>query len=114
MRSAIAAFAVATTALVATESSAQVVYVAGYAPAPAVVVGAPTVAYRPVSPVVAYSPVVSYGSVVAAPAPTPVVVARPTVVGGAVVTTRYRPFLGGAVSRVRYRYAPTTVVTPIY
>lgn len=109
MRLATALLAFVSLALFASESSAQFVYVTGYAPAPTVVVAPPTVAYRPVTPVVAYSPVVA-APVVAAP----VAVARPVVVGGPVVTTRYRPFLGGTVSRVRYRYAPTTVVTPLY
>ncbi|QDT68428.1 hypothetical protein MalM25_13500 [Planctomycetes bacterium MalM25] len=86
-------------------AEAQYVYVAGYAPAPVYVSPAPTVVYRPVTPVVAYSPVIA--------APAPVAVA-PAVVGGPVVTTRYRPFLGGTVTRVRYRYAPAAVYTPIY
>lgn len=101
----------------ANEAKAQLVYVTNYAPAPAVVYAAPQVAYRPVTPFMAYSPViapapvVAYSPVVAAPvvvAPAPV-----AVVGGPVITTRYRPFLGGTVSRVRYRYAPR-ILTPIY
>ena len=58
------------------------------APAPVVVAPAPTVVYRPV---------------IAAPAP----VYAPAVVPAAtpVVTTRYRPILGGTVTRARY-YSP--------
>ena len=105
MRSALLAAAACLTLLVA-ESDAQFVYVTNYAPAPVYVAPpAPTVVYRPVAPAVAYSPVV------AAP---PVAVATPTVVASPVVTTRYRPFLGRTVSRVRYYYTPTTVVTPLY
>ncbi|MEQ8849564.1 hypothetical protein [Botrimarina sp.] len=92
-------------------ADAQVVVVSGYAPAPVVTYRpvAPAVAYRPVAPVVAYSPVVAP---VAAPA-TPVAV-RSTFTATPVVHTRYRPILGGTVSRVRYHYTPTTVVTPLY
>ncbi|TWT48788.1 hypothetical protein [Botrimarina hoheduenensis] len=81
-----------------------------YAPivAPPVVVApvAPTIVYRPVTPYFAAQPVVATvpAPVVAVPAPT----LQP------VVTTRYRPILGGAVSRVRYRYAPGVVVAPLY
>lgn len=113
----IAAAVLAAGTLASNEAKAQLVYVTNYAPAPAVVYAAPQVAYRPVTPMVAYSPVVApapmvaYSPVVAAPvaiAPAPV-----AVFGGPVITTRYRPFLGGTVSRVRYRYAPRVVV-PIY
>ena len=90
-------------------AEAQFVYVAGYAPTPVVVAPAPVRVYRPVTPVVAYSPVVTAPPVVAAPAP---VAVAPAVVSTPVVTTRYRPFLGGTVTRVRYHYAP--VYTPFY
>lgn len=70
--------------------------------------------YAPAAPVVSYAPV-------AVPAAAPVVyttryapaytVPRPvvtTVAPAAVVRTRYRPFVGRSVTRVRYRYAPVT------
>ncbi|MCA9229447.1 MAG: hypothetical protein KDA57_02250 [Planctomycetales bacterium] len=55
-------------------------------------------------PVTVYSPPVVYTphAVYYAPAPAPVVY-QPT----AQVRTRYRPILGGTVTRVRYGYAPT-------
>lgn len=93
----IAAAALAAVSFCAAGAKAQFVYVTGYAPAP-VVVAQPTVVYRPATPVVTYSPVVA--------APVPV---APVVVGGPVVTTRYRPFLGGTVTRVRYGYTPAIV-----
>ena len=67
----------------------------------------PTVAYQPVAPVqqVVYQPVVQPTTVYYAPAPAPVV-ASP------VVTTRYRPFLGGNITRVRYVYSPVTYAAP--
>lgn len=65
----------------------QPVATTAYYPAPA---PQPTVAYYP-QPAVAYYP-------------PPVPVYQPT----ARVVTRYRPFLGGTVSRVRYGYAPVT------
>jgi len=92
--------AFATAAIAAAEARAQVVI----AYSPAVVAPAPVVAYRPVTPVVAYAPIV------AAP---PMAVTR-AYTATPVVTTRYRPILGGTVSRVRYRYHPTTIVTPLY
>jgi len=77
---------------------AQAQYVTYYSPvaAPSVVVHhpvvAPTVVYRPAVPSVSYS--YSVGRpVYSAPVVAPVAVAR----------TRYRPFWGGAVTRVRYR-----------
>lgn len=82
---------------------AQYVYVTGYAPS--YVAPAPTVVYRPVQPVVYHSPVVQ----VAAPAP---VVYHSPVVAAPVVTTRWRPILGGTVTRVRYGYAPAPVYYP--
>jgi len=81
------------------EVQAQVPYVTYYQPA--VLYRQPTVVYR--QPVVVYQApvVVAPRAVYYAPAPAPVVyqpVAR--------VRTRYRPFLGGTVTRVRYGYAP--------
>lgn len=75
------------------EVHAQVPYVTYYQP---------VTVYRP--PV--YSPPVVYAprTVYYAPAPAPPAVAyQPT----SRVVTRYRPFLGGTVSRVRYGYTPT-------
>lgn len=98
MRYALTAVAALAAGLLATSSSdAQYVYVTNYAPA--YVAPAPTVVYRPVQPVVAYSPVV------AAPAPVPVAYPAPVV-----TTTRWRPILGGTVTRVRYGYAPAPVL----
>lgn len=65
-------------------AKAQVAYVTYYAPTP--------VCYAPPAPV-AYT---SYY------APAPVVAYRPI----PVVRTRYRPFLGGTVTRIRTGYAP--------
>lgn len=83
-------------------------YAPAYAAAPIVAPAAYTVA-RPVTYTVA-SPVMVESTPVAVPAPVPVTtyyrapgiayVAAPQVV------TRYRPLLGGTVSRVRYGYAP--------
>lgn len=94
-----------------TSSPAQVL-VTAYGPA--IVAPAPVVAYRPVVPTVAYLPTVAV-------APAPVIVRVPPAVAvtravapAPVVTTRFRPILGGTVTRVRYRYAPATVVTPVY
>jgi hypothetical protein len=78
-----------------------------YAPAPVVAPTAYTVArpltYTVASPVVAPAPVV-------VPAPVPVVTyyRAPAVsyVATPQVVTRYRPLLGGTVSRVRYGYTP--------
>jgi hypothetical protein len=65
-----------------------------------VVAPAPVVVYRPVAPTVVFRPApVVY--TVARP-----VVAAPAVVPVAVTRTRWRPFLGGTVTRVRYGYAP--------
>ncbi len=101
MRSVLTAFAaIAACFAIHDQAEAQYVYIAGYAPTPAYVAPVPTVALRPV-------PVVAYRSVVVAPAPVVVAPAAP------VVTTRYRPFLGGTVTRVRYRPAPVYVV-PAY
>ncbi len=44
----------------------------------------------------------------------PAAVVTRTVVARPVVTARYRPFLGGAVYRSRYRYAPANVVVTPY
>jgi len=62
-----------------------------YSPAPAVA----TTAYFAPAPRVAYY----------APAPAPVAAVP-------VYTTRYRPLLGGSITRVRYRYAPVTYAAP--
>ncbi len=66
------------------DARAQVAYVTYYQPmtvySPPVVVAPQTVYYTP-APAVSYQPV-------------------------ARVRTRYRPILGGTVTRVRYRYAP--------
>lgn len=102
-----------------TVAEARVPYYVRYAPVaypqmmvPAPVYVAPRYAYRPVlSPVV---PVVGR-RVVAMPVAVVPVAAVPVVVAPVVVpivTTRYRPFLGGTVSRVRY--APSAVVVPVY
>ncbi|MCG8450587.1 MAG: hypothetical protein MI725_13545 [Pirellulales bacterium] len=70
------------------DAAAQIAYVTYYQPA---TVYSPVVAncavprvayYAPAAPAVAYQPVARYH-------------------------TRYRPFLGGTVTRVRYGYAPT-------
>jgi len=76
-----------------TESQAQIPYLTYYQP---------VVAYR--QPVVVYrAPVLpAPQTVFYAPAPAPVVY-QPT----ARVRRRYRPILGGTVTRVRYGYAPT-------
>ena len=95
--------AVAIAALAGVDAAeAQVVYRTYYAPA--------TVYYAP-QPVPYYvaSPVVATPApVVAAPVPTVTYYRAPTVVQQPVaqVRTRYRPILGGTVSRVRYGYAP--------
>jgi|GEM_PF-1886036 len=91
--------------LSAADSQAQVVYTTYYAPAVPTVVAQPVTVYRP-------APVV-YTSYYAAPpvavAPAPVYYAPATR-----VRTRFRPILGGTVTRIRpaYRsyYAPMPVV----
>lgn len=109
--------AAAVTGALGAASSAHAQYVTYYAPSVAYYAPAPTVAYyapapAPVVQTVAYAPVaapVAYAvasPVVAAPV---VTYYRPPVVSYAAVptvVTRYRPFLGGTVSRVRYGYAP--------
>ena len=83
------------------DTRAQLAYVTYYQPmtvySPPVVVAPHTVHYAPV-PQTVYAPVPQ--TVYYAPAPT--VSYEPV----ARVRTRYRPFLGGSVTRVRYRYAP--------
>ena len=100
----IAAIAVLFGAAASADAQAYVVYSPVVAaPAPVVIApAAPTVVYRPVVPYTVASPVVV--------APAPAVVA-PAV--QPVVRTRYRPILGGTVSRLRYRYSPV-VLTPLY
>lgn len=70
------------------EASAQ--YVTYYSP---VVAPVPTVVYRP-------------APVYAAPAPVVYAAPRPVVAPVAVTRTRWRPFLGGTVTRTRVGYAP--------
>ncbi|MBX3425947.1 MAG: hypothetical protein KF688_09740 [Pirellulales bacterium] len=82
-----AAACVATT-LVASSAEAQVPYVVGYRPVTAFYAPAP---YVVASPVIQPAPVVAYY------APAPTVVYQPA----ARVVTRYRPLLGGSVTRVR-------------
>ncbi|MEM1303578.1 MAG: hypothetical protein AAGG46_01700 [Planctomycetota bacterium] len=76
-----------------------------------------TVVARPVTTVVA-RPVatVAYSPVAVAPAPVvaPTVVASPVVTNVPVYTTRYRPLLGGSVTRVRYRPMVTTAYYAAY
>jgi hypothetical protein len=95
-------------------SDAQAQYVtyyrpvtAYYAPAPVVQYAPPVMAAAPVTYTVA-SPVVVEPPVVAAPAPVVTYYRPPVVAYQAVpqVVTRYRPILGGTVSRVRYSYMP--------
>ncbi|MEM6330003.1 MAG: hypothetical protein AAF790_07135 [Planctomycetota bacterium] len=119
-----AAAAVALLAGAARSDAQLVTYYSPVVPAPVVaappvpvpVLPAPApvrvVSYRPIAPTVVYRPV--YQPIVA---PAPVTVARP-VVAAPVVTqglapvaytrTRWRPLLGGTVTRVRYGYAPVT------
>lgn len=66
--------------------ASPVQHVSYYAPAP-VSYAAPTVVYRPAAPVVH-------------------AVARPVYAPVPVIRTRYRPFWGTSVTRVRYGYAP--------
>lgn len=95
MRTVILLVALVTVLFLASSTQAQVVYHSTYY-APTVVYRAPApVAYSVASPVAAPVPTVAYY-----PAAVPVV--EPV----AEVRTRYRPILGGTVSRVRYRYAP--------
>ncbi len=98
----LACLAVLSAAAVLSPSTAEAQLVTYYSPvvaAPAPVVSFParTVVYRPV---------------VAAPAPVAYTVARPvvttTVAPVAYTRTRWRPLLGGTVTRVRYGYAPVT------
>ncbi|TWT33459.1 hypothetical protein KOR34_32910 [Posidoniimonas corsicana] len=81
--------AVAVLALTQRESAAQ--YVTYYSPVVAAPAPAPVVVYRP-------APVY--------PAPVVYSVARPVVAPVAVTRTRWRPFLGGTVTRTRVGYAP--------
>ena len=77
------------------EANAQLAYVTYYQPA--VSFYQPATVYRPVAPCCA-------APVALAPV-APAVAYQPV----ARVRTRYRPFLGGTVSRVRYGYAPVYV-----
>jgi hypothetical protein len=91
--------------VLANQAEAQVAYVTYYAPAmPVTTYYAP-----PETPVVQTS---YYAPVPAAPvvqtsyyAPAPAVAYRPV----PVATTRYRPILGGTVTRIRTGYAPVVV-----
>ncbi len=80
------------------DARAQVAYVTYYQPmtvySPPVVATPQTVYYTPQT--VYYSPQTVYYT------PAPAVSYQPV----AHVRTRYRPILGGSVTRVRYRYAP--------
>ncbi|TWT77393.1 hypothetical protein Pla123a_20540 [Posidoniimonas polymericola] len=87
------ASAVAMALLLMSQQEAAAQYVTYYSP---VVAPAPTVVYRP-APVYA-APVY--------PAPVTYSVARPVVAPVAVTRTRWRPFLGGTVTRTRVGYAP--------
>lgn len=103
-------------------SAARAQYVTYYAPspytvaprvvtyyAPATYAPAPVVAAAPApAPYVVGSPVVVEPAVVAAPAPVVTYYRAPAVAYQPVahVHTRYRPILGGTVSRVRYSYMP--------
>jgi hypothetical protein len=69
-----------------------------YHPAPAV---ATTAYYAPAPQTVYY-----------APAPRAVYYAPAPVAAVPVYTTRYRPLLGGTITRVRYRYAPVAYAPP--
>lgn len=80
----------------ASDASAQIAYVTYYQPTTVLspVVAPPCAAphavyYAPAPAAVAYQPVARY-------------------------RTRYRPFLGGTVTRVRYGYAPTVVAPVVY
>ncbi|HCK40860.1 MAG TPA: hypothetical protein DHW22_04425 [Planctomycetaceae bacterium] len=92
-------------------ANAQIAYVTYYQPAvtfyqPATVYRQPATVYRPVVPACATTHTVRYvpAPVVSAPV-VPAVAYQPV----AQVRTRYRPFLGGTVSRVRYGHAPVVV-----
>jgi hypothetical protein len=98
-------------------SAARAQYVTYYAPAPRVVTyyapatyaPAPVIAAAPApTPYYVGSPVVVEPAVVAAPAPVVTYYRAPAVAYQPVahVHTRYRPILGGTVSRVRYSYMP--------
>lgn len=78
---------------------------------PATVYYAPPAVPAPVAYTVASPVVVETPPVVAAPQPVVTYYRAPTVVYQPVaqVHTRYRPILGGTVSRVTYRYAPVVV-----
>jgi hypothetical protein len=78
--------------ILATQADAQVAYVTYYAPAVPV-----TTYYAPTVPTAV--PVTTYY------APAPTVAYRPV----PVTTTRYRPILGGTVTRIRTGYAPVVV-----
>jgi hypothetical protein len=87
------------------DARAQVAYVTYYQPmtvySPPVVYSAPQTVYYAPAPTVAAVPTVAPVTTVAY-APAPTVSYTPV----ARVRTRYRPLLGGTVSRVRYGYAP--------
>ncbi|MCH7751888.1 MAG: hypothetical protein IH898_07005 [Planctomycetes bacterium] len=90
---------------VRSDARAQVAYVTYYQPmtvySPPVVVTPQTVYYTPQT--VYYTPqTVYYTPQTVYYTPAPAVSYQPV----ARVRTRYRPILGGSVTRVRYRYAP--------
>lgn len=93
--------AIAAALLACWQGESQAQYVTYYSP---VAAPTPVVYYRPVARPVA-------APVYAAPAPVAYTVARPVVAAPVVAPvaytrTRWRPFLGGTVTRVRYGYAP--------
>lgn len=114
----LAAAVVAVSALLANGAAeAQLVvnyavpHVVHYAPAPYVVRSVVTARPVFVSPVTyGYGPGVNIAPAYIDPA---TVVTR-AVVAHPVVTTRYRPILGGTVTRARYRYAPVNLVVSPY
>lgn len=89
---------IVTSALVG-KADAQVAHVTYFAPAVPV-----TAYYAPAGPI----PVTTYYAPAAVVAPAPVVTYRPV----PVATTRYRPILGGTVTRIRTSYAPVVVTPP--
>lgn len=115
----VAALAAALGLVACGSSESQAQYVTYYAPAPRVVTYYAPATYAAPAPVVAAAPapapyvvgspvVVAPAPVVAAPAPVVTYYRAPAVAYQPVpqVVTRYRPILGGTVSRLRYSYVP--------
>ena len=96
------ALALLVVGLFANLASAQVI-VSYYPPAPVATTAyyAPTTAY--------YAPTTAYY----APAPVTAYYAPAPVAVAPVYTTRYRPFLGGGITRTSYYYAPVAPVAPV-